>query len=532
MKYIFESLNKAKQFIKISDKPIDIKECLATGGSFLDLSSSNYGVSIEGENLVLLTEIKKTKRKLIETLKTLKDDVLILTDADFEGERIAFDINEIIKNNCKVYRSHLKSYTKNNFKKLNIFEYNSSTIEKYNINKILRIQKIRRIIDRIIGFAISNKLSFQGFLSGAGRSQIALLTAIKNFNLIKVKNSPYYKPLCLHDDNFESISLSANYGKYYNLATLTNLLSTARNSKVAYNYLQGLYESGIVTYLRTDNDKMDVDYAGYLGREIPDDYIIDTNKIDGFFPHEGIRFTLDFLDYLCSIKDEDKILEELNKTYMENFIYTTDNLSYKFSPDFFDLFRNISLYSYRSKYEDLFKINATVKREDNSIPVANTLFTLENDIDLNEEGRVVIEPIKTEADMIFAMGVMGTSAPSTYIYTINKLYDKKLLQKTNSREYTLTSDGNQLYDILSDNINLNKYISTKYKEIIYNGVIENNSDIEILSNLVDYFGINISIKDNKLSDIDFKKEEFKYNINSVDNYKLKNKTKNNIAVMF
>lgn len=520
--YIFESINKANFFSKLMNIPSD--NVAWTNGHVLTMDTKNYGFNIdENGNIHIASTFLKGKLALVKDIikkATNKDNIYLLFDADLEGEKQAFDIYSILlKNNikCNILRGYIKAYTKTDLKKSfnNIIVYNKDNINKYKIDKILRIQKLRRLLDRIIGFAITSDILFDGFLDGTGRAQLALITAMKNIKVLSIKNSSFYKPIIPYFDKYDQLNINSRYSRGYSLGTLKDILCSSHNPRVAYTYLQKMYENGVITYPRTDNNQMSGEYASFLGvnkDNIDKKYLVDSSFSDGFLPHEGIRFTFDFLDYIDSLSKE-----EQDTYFAEIFDNITSNMSYKYENVFFDILNDISLYSLRNKYEKIFHIDASI--ETDNISFENTLYTHDVNIQVSDPENRRVDFCSSENEMVFLMSALKTATPATYTYVMNKLIEKQLVAKIRDN-YVFTVKGNEFYDFVKNKYNLNLFLSNKYKEVIVDGVDKNKLDIEVLKDLMDLYNMNLYIKDNKIYSATIKEEKFDFDLNFLGKNKI------------
>lgn len=529
--FILESVNKAHFFSKILNiKPENIAW---TNGHILTMDTKNYGFNINDDGSIHINNTYlKGKLSLVKDIISKAKNantIYLLFDADLEGEKQAYDVYSVLQKyniNCQFMRGYIKSYTKTDLTKAfnNIIEYNKENILKYRIDKILRIQKLRRLLDRIIGFAITSDIVMDGFLDGTGRAQLALLAAIKNIKVLSIRNSAFYKPILPYFDDYSQLNLNSGYNRNYTLSTLRDILCTSHNPRVAYTYLQKMYENGIITYPRTDNRQMSEEYANYLGLnkdQIDKKFLIDSSFSDGYFPHEGIRFTFDFLDYTDSLSKDQQA-----NYFEEIFDNITANMSYKYTNVFYDIFNDISLYSLRSKYERIYHIDADIAS--NGVAFSNVLYTHDTNIQISNPENRRVDFSTSENEMILLMSMLGTATPATYTYVLNKLIDKQLIAKSNDK-YFFTQKGNEFYNLIKNKYNLNLFLSNKYKEVIINGVENNKLDIEIIKELTDLYNMNLYIKDNKIYSATIKEEKFKFDIDYLNQDK--NLSENSLALM-
>lgn len=145
---IVESPSKAKTIKKYLGKDYIVE---ATVGHIKDLPKSSLGIDIENGFKPKIITIKG-KSDILKKIKSLAQDsekIFIATDPDREGEAIAQDIYESIKNGeKKVYRVLFHEITEKGVKE---GMKNPRTIDE----KLVASQRARRVMDRIIGYKIS-----------------------------------------------------------------------------------------------------------------------------------------------------------------------------------------------------------------------------------------------------------------------------------------------------------------------------------------------------------------------------------------
>ncbi len=125
-------------------------------GHILDLVKNEafYGVVVN-ESIIPIYKSIEGKESIIESLRKVSleaEQVLIATDPDTEGEKIGWDINEILKPYVKdIKRMEFHEVTKKAvikaLKEPRDFDFN-----------LIRAQIVRRIADRWVGFEFSQLL--------------------------------------------------------------------------------------------------------------------------------------------------------------------------------------------------------------------------------------------------------------------------------------------------------------------------------------------------------------------------------------
>ncbi|MFN7065577.1 MAG: reverse gyrase [Aquificaceae bacterium] len=144
-------------------------------GHVLDLSKEEgfHGVYVDGKP-VPVYEVVEGKERIVESLRRMAleaQEVLIATDPDTEGEKIGWDLAELLK----PFNS--------NIKRMEFYEITRKTILRalkesrdFNLN-LVKAQILRRVADRWVGFEFSQALQHafeKGWLS-AGRVQTPVL---------------------------------------------------------------------------------------------------------------------------------------------------------------------------------------------------------------------------------------------------------------------------------------------------------------------------------------------------------------------
>jgi len=149
-KYIVlvESPSKAKTIKKYLGKDYIVE---ATVGHIKDLPKSSLGVDIENGFKPKIVSIKG-KSDILKKIKSLaksSEKIFIATDPDREGEAIAQDIYESIKNGEKeIYRVLFHEITEKGVKE------GMQNPRKIDYN-LVASQRARRVMDRIIGYKVS-----------------------------------------------------------------------------------------------------------------------------------------------------------------------------------------------------------------------------------------------------------------------------------------------------------------------------------------------------------------------------------------
>ena len=302
---IVESPAKAKTIEKYLGPDFKVA---SSYGHISDLPSKELGVDVENDFKPKYT-ISKDKKDVVKELKKKADNaelVWLASDEDREGEAIAWHLSENLKlENHKTKRIVFREITKNAI--LKAIE-NPREID-YNL---VNAQQARRVIDRLVGFEISPILwrKVKGGLS-AGRVQsvaVRLLVdrekEINNFItkssfkvVAKFANSTGVEFLAQYSENFSSKDdvvsfLEKNVNSNFNISSIekkpakktpsppftTSTLQQEASRKLGFNVsrtmsaAQKLYESGNITYMRTDSVNLSNDALNSAEQVISKNY--------------------------------------------------------------------------------------------------------------------------------------------------------------------------------------------------------------------------------------------------------------------
>ncbi len=345
--FIVESPTKAKTIAKYLGKDFTV---VATKGHIKDLPTNQLGVDLNDLSAKYVwIKGKKTLMDRIKKLATKAKAVYIATDPDREGEAIAFFVkDELRKYSKNIYRVRFYEITKEAIK---------NSIEQITDvdTNLVKAQFARRILDRLIGYTLSPKVSRKLGLKGlsVGRVQSPALRLIvereeqiKNFK----KRTYYYIRADFEVENVE-FTLEWDYRfekpenaqpflkklkeslfqvssikkliediappKPFITASLQSEVSKALKLSVdqVQKIAQDLYELGYITYPRTDsyriNEEKAKEFMNYIEKVYGKEYVgklrVFKEKPTSFSAHECIRPT--------SIKKDIKIKEKHKQVY-------------------------------------------------------------------------------------------------------------------------------------------------------------------------------------------------------------------------
>ena len=492
---IVESYTKTKTISKYLNQNSDNKYIVTfSQGHFCDLPKNELGINTdiwEGNYITTKNNISNNIKKLIKDI----DNIYIASDPDIEGEAIAYHISKLLKNK-KYYRIKFNEITKNAIKDaIN----NPSNID----TNLVNAQETRRFLDRIVGFKLSPILwnKFGDNTLSVGRVQtVALLFCINQLNdinnheinkfwqlngkfkcnntytldcqSIKINNETKINEILDNLTN-KSNKFEINY-KINNINdfpsspyTTTTLQQDAYNilkltSKKTMELAQKLYESGYITYMRTDSVNISNDFKyklkDYINKEFGNQYHCFRNFKNKIMnaqeAHEAIRITNPNLKIL---ENTDDITEYHNKLYkliwkktvscqMKEAIFTN------FEIDISSKNKDIKEYIFKTNKKFLTNIGYLIIYEKEIEDYKDFEKNLKNIKSFEFSFISDINKPKTlynEVSLIKKLEKEGIGRPSTYATIIEKLFNKKYVIKgqnpnfeINLKDYSKKIDKN------------------------------------------------------------------------------------------
>ncbi len=283
---IVESPAKAKTINKYLGKDFIVKSSF---GHIRDLSKKNLGVNTEGDFRPVY-EVDADKKKIVSELKKLSKEaemVWLASDEDREGEAIAWHLAETLKlDEKKTKRIVFHEITETAI--LNAIESPRSI--DYNL---VDAQQARRVLDRLVGFELSPLLwkKVKPSLSAGRVQSVAVRLIVDREEDIKAFTSVFSYRVIAEFTNDEGSIVNAELSKKFKTKEeaqgfleickdhdfiinnvekkpakrnpappfTTSSLQQEANRKLGYSVsktmtlAQKLYESGHITYMRTDS---------------------------------------------------------------------------------------------------------------------------------------------------------------------------------------------------------------------------------------------------------------------------------------
>jgi DNA topoisomerase-1 len=288
---IVESPAKAKTIEKILGEDFEVKSCY---GHIRDLEKDDMGIDIKN-NYRPRYIVPEDKEKVVKELKSVakkSGEVWLATDEDREGEAISWHL-------CEVLGLDPATTKRIVFHEITNTAIRSAVTKPRTVDmNLVNAQQARRILDRIVGFELSpvlwRKMSMKNNLS-AGRVQsvavriiaerereINAFTAVSSFKIealftakdvsgkavtftaegkkqSSAENAEKFLQSCIKAD-YTVTDIQVKPGKKSPAAPFTtSTLQQEASRKLGYGVTrtmllaQKLYESGKITYMRTDS---------------------------------------------------------------------------------------------------------------------------------------------------------------------------------------------------------------------------------------------------------------------------------------
>jgi DNA topoisomerase-1 len=302
---IVESPAKAKTIEKYLGKDFTVR---SSYGHIRDLPEKSLGIEI-AKNFTPIYEISTDKISLVKELKKMAKEaevVWLATDDDREGEAISWHLKEALElKDTKIKRIVFREITKNAI--LNAVQ-NPRRIDLDLVNA----QQARRILDRLVGYELSPVLWKKiktGLSAGRVQSVAVRLIVEREREIEKFQTSSSYKVSAIFDlgegktlvaelkdkmatEKDAEAFLKSCVGAVFTIQNLetkpakkspsppftTSTLQQEASRKLSFSVqqtmtlAQKLYESGKITYMRTDSTALSQDAIKSATSEIENLY--------------------------------------------------------------------------------------------------------------------------------------------------------------------------------------------------------------------------------------------------------------------
>ncbi len=535
---IVESPAKAKTIEGFLGKEFLVKSSF---GHVRDLAKSKLGVEIENDfNPVY--EISPDKKNVVSELKKLSKEAEVIwlaTDEDREGEAISWHLSESLKLDAKkskriVFHEITKSAIQNAI----------SNPRSIDIN-LVDAQQARRVLDRLVGFELSPLLwkKVKPSLS-AGRVQSVAVRLIverekeiQNFKtthsfrlsaiftvvhkgekmlvkaelpkrfaekksaldfLEKCKNAEFFV------ENIETKPAKKSPAAPFTTSTLQQEASRKLGFSVSRTMLiaQKLYESGKITYMRTDSVNLSDTAVGMakeviiknFGKEYLKTRKFSTKSKGAQEAHEAIRPTYLNVENAGADASEQRLYELIWKrtiaSQMSEALLEKTNISIGISTTNEKLIASGEVL----KFDGFLKVYLESTDDEDDEVQKGILPPLELNQKLDLDEMVAQErfskhpPRYTEASLVKKLEELGIGRPSTYAPTISVIQKREYVVKENREgekrlyDYLLLKKGKIETSQKSENTGAekNKLFPTDI------GIVVNNFLMEYFKDIMDY----------------------------------------------
>ena len=535
---IVESPNKARTIANFFGKPVnrkieglDVLEVMlgdvylmitASMGHILDLikDKAYHGVEVKNGEFIPIYEIIEGKENIIEGLREISqevDTVLIATDPDTEGEKIGWDIGELLS-------PYVREIKRVEFHEVTRKAIRKALSEPRNFNEnLVKAQLVRRIADRWVGFEVSRILqnTFEKHWLSGGRVQIPVLGWIierekeyrKKKHVVQINFKENGRWLRIEFE-FENKKEAKEF--FENLKTIqvevleereeerfpqppfsTDTMLKEASDRYRFsvpktmNLAQELFEYGLITYHRTDSVRV-----SDVGISIAKEWITEELGKEFFYPrvwgeggaHECIRPT------------KALTVEDLKSMMMAGQLQNLSREHLLLYDLIFKRFMASQSKPIKVKVKKV-KIKALDKEKEITLTTKITEegFNKISGYELNPdlEGEVYVEDKKelksvpraylyTQGSLVEEMKKRGIGRPSTYATIVSKLLERGYVIERNGFLIP-TKLGKQVYEFLKNKEKIIPFVSeefTRKLEKLMDEVEEGKQNyLEILSEL-------------------------------------------------
>lgn len=472
---IVESPAKAKTIEKFLGKDFTVK---SSYGHIRDLEKNDLGVDVNN-NFRPKYVVSPDKHKVVKELKDQvknADEVWLATDEDREGEAISWHLCEVLGLPIgQTKRIVFHEITKNAIQKA------VQSPRTVNID-LVNAQQARRVLDRLVGFELSETLwkKIKGKLS-AGRVQSVAVKLIveREREIQQFKAASFFRisahfsvpnslgkmvemkaesPQRFEQEGDAAAFLKLCIGAVYTIAGIevkplrrkpappftTSTLQQEASRKLGFSVnrtmqnAQRLYESGYITYMRTDSTSLSESALVQIAQEIETQYgknyvqtrRYKTNNESAQEAHEAIRPSYIDKKKVTDDRDQQRLYEliwkrtiasqmadaEIERTLADISISTAPGAKLVAEGEVlqFDGFLKVYLESKDDEEDDA----------KGMLPPLKTGQVLDFKEMLATERFTKPAPRYTEAGLVKQLEELGIGRPSTYAPTITKIMEE------------------------------------------------------------------------------------------------------------
>ncbi len=479
---IVESPAKAKTIEGFLGKDFTVKSSF---GHVRDLSKKDLGVDIDNK-FTPQYEISSDKTKVVKELQKLAKEAEVIwlaSDEDREGEAISWHLAETLK----LDKEKTKRIVFHEITKTAILEAIKNPRD-IDIN-LVNAQQARRVLDRLVGFELSPVLwkKVKPALSAGRVQSVAVRLIVEREREIRdFESKAYYRVTAIFDvekngakskleaelpkrfdtrekaleflaqcqgadfsvSNIETKPASKTPAPPFTTSTLQQEASRKLGFSVSKTMLvaQQLYESGKITYMRTDSvnlSNMAMAMAKEKITELYGENFVKTRKYatkakGAQEAHEAIRPTYLTNQHIDGDAAQKKLYDLIWKRTLASqmsdakFEKTTVTINISSSPENFIAKGEVLI------FDGFLKVYLESKDDEDDEDIRNVLpplqagDTITSDI-ITATQKFTIPPYRySEASLVKRMEELGIGRPSTYAPTISTIQKRGYVEKTNA----------------------------------------------------------------------------------------------------
>ncbi len=478
---IVESPAKAKTIEKILGKDFDVRSCY---GHIRDLEKDDMGIDVNNHYQPRY-KVPDDKERVVKELKQMAkkaDEVWLASDEDREGESISWHLAEVLGLDPKVT------------KRIVFHEITAPAIKKavdnpriINMN-LVNAQQARRVLDRLVGFELSpvlwRKIGMQRSLSAGRVQSVAVRLIVERereinhfvsessykieaiFSAIDINGKPVqFKaegPGRLHTSEEAEAFLASCKSAGYTVKDIqvkpakrtpaapftTSTLQQEASRKMGYSVsktmliAQKLYESGKITYMRTDSIALSETALGDISQEINHSYGAKYHQPRKFKnknenaqeAHEAIRPT-----YMSSHTVEDEECKRLYELIWKRTIASQmSDAAFEKTTAKIEISTNKEILTASGEvmqFDGFLKVYMEGKDEEDEEGTEGMLPPIKVNEQLNfvymNASEKFTKPAAryTEASLVKKLEELGIGRPSTYAPTISTIMKRNYVEK-------------------------------------------------------------------------------------------------------
>jgi DNA topoisomerase-1 len=532
---IVESPKKAKEISHFLGKEFVVR---ATIGHFKDLPENEMGVDLNTYEPKFITKSQNHSKNLseIKQLSANAEEIIIATDPDREGYAIGYFMYRELKDKTKnIKRAEFREITKDHIvQQLK----NAIPFEKTNFG-LFKAFLGRRIGDRIVGYTLSPIASREiggKFSVGRVQSPAVRLIVEREKEILNFKPTPYYVLSAILSKSSTKFTATYENPKIEDKKEAEKIYADIKNEKKAivkkvekkqvkqspkppfttstlqqaassvYRFApektmilaQDLFESGLITYHRTDsvriNEKAIEEIRKLISKEFGKDFLPESprtykSKNTQADAHEAIRIT-NFVNLegqkrliqekqlsedhfkLLKLIYERTIASQMADAIFDRTVALIDIKNYTFKA----VGTVLKFAGFKAIYGDIEeeKKNQEEGEENQNLPPLKDKDIL-NIEKINLEEKFTKPPARyTEGSLVKKLEDLGIGRPSTYASIIKTIKDRGYIVKEKSGSLKPTESAFKLIEYLDKRYNwIIDYSFTKNMEDFLDEVEEN-----------------------------------------------------------